>query len=189
MENKDAFGESKWNDEYCMLPYMKDRWSGKVADISWHVTLDESAADFAGSDIECIDWFASDQMRNNRGRYIYDTKYLRKPYAWFPLEKFMPDGTRVEIITTNYIYVWKNIAVMFPRSAAVELCNSKAYAIRDRRHNTGYVSRICTIPKQDLMSLGGFVVLGKYWKNGEQKPSFIDQYGPMLKGELENWEN
>ena len=177
-EHQVYLNESKWNDENATLPYLKTIYPGSKSPIYWGMSSEKGPLDFDGCDIWAFDTYALDQRYPGNGLYYYDTKYLRKPYAWFVIEKFDPTGKQKDIITTNYIYIWKNDAVMFERNEALKLCSANNYEIRTETNESGQIAKICTIPKNDLLNMS----------KTHKLPGFIQQYGQILKGDdLANW--
>lgn len=187
MTDGKQFSDSKADDENFVKPALEKWRSGKKTPIWYHCTMDGCWADLKGCDIYAVDSHAFEKhMSDAAGRLIghekmYDTKYMKTPYAWFVLRKIRPDGTEIDIITTHYIYVFDDYVLMFPRENARALAAEKKYETRfgDPDPDTGVYAEICTIPKEDLMSMDDFNVVPKWAWEG---------FKPNMVSECARWE-
>lgn len=180
MKDGKQFRDSKLDDENFVMPALEKWRHGKRTPIWYHCTLDGCWADLRGCDIYAVDSHAFERHMEDAGGGLiehekkYDTKYMKTPYAWFVLRKVRPDGTELEIITTHYIYVFDDYVIMFPRRKALEFVKSKGYPVRegDPDPDTGIRAELCTIPKEDMITMPDFVVVPK-WAWEEFKPKMV----------------
>lgn len=182
MKDYEQFRASKADDENFVRPALEKWRPGKRTPIWYHCTLDGCWADLRGCDIYCVDPHAFEKhMPDGTGGVVphektYDTKYLKTEYAWFVTRKLREDGSEVECITTHYIYVWDDIVVMFPRAEALRFVAEKGYELTtgEPDPDTGIYAEKCVIPKPDLMTMPGFVVVPK-WAWQDFKPAMVSR--------------
>lgn len=180
MKDGKQFKDSKLDDQNFVMPALREWCPGSSTPIWYHCTTDGSWADLHGCDIYAVDSHAFERhMDDGRGgtvghQKMYDTKYMKTPYAWFVLDKRRPDGGILHTITTHYIYVFDDCIAMFPRKEAICLCRRKGYVVRHGSvdPDTGIYAEICTIPKVDLVVMPSFVFVPEdVWKRF--KPNMV----------------
>jgi len=186
MKDEKQFADSKDDDENFILP-MLNKWKpGKRTPFGRWCTLDGCWADLHGCDIYEVNPFNfCMHMTDSDGRILqhqklYDTKYMKADHVWFVTRKIRPDDTEVDVITTDYIYVFDDYVLMFERDRAIKYVKEKGYEMKigDPDPDTGIYAEYCIIPKQDFMMMGINVVPKWAW----------EEFKPLMKNKCARWE-